>query len=112
LNYTDETPKEKRLKIAIKSTDKLYALDVDGLTITDWVDMHNIYAFKGKLWTDINTETYLFRLYKNSIKGLYYLEIMTSGGHWTHSIELVLSEIKIKRLFYKKCIELIKSTLC
>lgn len=109
MNYHEST-KPKRLKIQIRDSTELSTLIVDGLSIIKWIDTGDQYEFKVEDKRDFLSpaDSYLLRLSKNPTpKHEYVLEILDSGYWHSTGLLLTIGEIKIRRLFYKRCIELI-----
>lgn len=100
----------KRLKIQIKDSTDIAALEVDGLSIVEWLECEDTYEFKTEYKPDFLSggKKYLFKLSKDHTpKENYALEIMDSGYWHPQGYSISIGEVRIRRLFYKRCIELI-----
>lgn len=99
-----------RLTIKIKDSTDIAAMEVDGMSISQWIDMTGDYEFKVEYKSDFlsDPKTYLFKLKKESdSKGQYELAVLDGPMWYPVRMLLELGEIKIRRLFYKRCIDLI-----
>ena len=112
MSLNPEKKKLKRLNLRIKDRNELFSWVVDGFKISEFIELENHYEFKGEYISyDGLPDFYLFKLEKisepDSDKASFKLR-MYERSDWGTPVLLSLSEIKIRRLFFKKCIEMIE----